>query len=469
MLTLSDDPAARDSVPRLSADELAAPAAGGPRDLSSLLAAARPSAIDTANRKNMMLLIQLRWIAVAGQIITIAVVQFGLGAALPLVEMSYVIGGLVTLNLASLAWMRGISDVSNHSLFLVLLLDVTALTAQLYLSGGATNPFTSLFLLQAILAAVLLDDAWSTWTIVLVTCAGFAGLTEFYRPLAPIHRDGVDMFTLQIVGTLACFALNAALLVVFVTRITGNLRARDAHLAALQQHAIEEDHIVRMGLLASGAAHELGTPLSSLSVILGDWRRMPIFAADRDMSQEIEEMQAAVLRCKTIVTGILISAGEARGDAPIVTTIRTFLDGLIAEWRAARGAATLSYDDAFGTDMSIVSDPGLKHIIFNVLDNAYEASPDWVRLSAARNGDRLVLKISDAGPGFTPEMLAQFGKPYRSNKGRLGGGLGLFLVVNVVRKLGGAVSASNRPGGGAVVTLDLPLFVLAMGGRGHAG
>ena len=79
-----------------------------------------------------------------------------------------------------------------------------------------------------------------------------------------------------------------------------------------------------MGLLASGAAHELGTPLSSLSVILGDWRRMPIFAADRDMSQEIEEMQAAVLRCKTIVTGILISAGEARGDAPIVTTIRTF-------------------------------------------------------------------------------------------------------------------------------------------------
>jgi two-component system sensor histidine kinase RegB len=130
---------------------------------------------------------------------------------------------------------------------------------------------------------------------------------------------------------------------------------------------------------------------------------------------------------------------------------------------------TLCYDDAFGTDMSIVSDPGLKHIIFNVLDNAYEASPRWVRLSAARNGDRLVLKISDAGPGFTPEMLAQFGKPYRSNKGRLGGGLGLFLVVNVVRKLGGAVSASNRPGGGAVVTLDLPLSALAMGGHGHAG
>ena len=84
-------------------------------------------------------------------------------------------------------------------------------------------------------------------------------------------------------------------------------------------------------------------------------------------------------------------------------------------------------------------------------------------------GDRLVLKISDAGPGFTPEMLAQFGKPYRSNKGRLGGGLGLFLVVNVVRKLGGTVSASDRPGGGAVVTLDLPLCALAMGGRGHAG
>src|SRR3546814_12997760 len=83
----------------------------------------------------------------------------------------------------------------------------------------------------------------------------------------------------------------------------------------MRQHATEESHIVRMGLLASGAAHELGTPLSSLSVILGDWRRMPAVAGDTDMAQELEEMQAAVQRCKAIVTGILLSAGQTRGEA----------------------------------------------------------------------------------------------------------------------------------------------------------
>src|SRR3546814_10090757 len=112
------------------------------------------------------------------------------------------------------------------------------------------------------------------------------------------------MFSLHLTGMLACSSVLAVLLVVFVTRVSRNLRERDAHVAAMRQHAAEENHIVRMGLLASGAAHELGTPLSSLSVILGDWRRMPAVVGDTEMAQELEEMQAAVRRCKAIVTEI---------------------------------------------------------------------------------------------------------------------------------------------------------------------
>lgn len=268
---------------------------------------------------------------------------------------------------------------------------------------------------------------------------------------------------------LVCFALDAALLVVFMTRIARNLRERDARLAALKQHAAEEDHIVRMGLLASGAAHELGTPLASLSVILSDWRRMPALATDPERLQEIDEMQSELQRCKSIVTGILLAAGAARGEAPRITTVNGFLAELVAEWRAARSVATLSFDNAFGTDVPIVSDTALKQVIFNVLDNALEVSPNWVRFSATRDDETLVLAVRDMGPGFAPDMLAQFGKPYQSSKGRLGGGLGLFLVVNVVRKLGGTVSADNRPQGGAVVTLNLPLAALAIGAPSHVG
>ena len=119
-------------------------AAGMPFDLAA------PADIAT-NRKNMALLVQLRWIAVIGQIITIGFVQFWMGVALPLLPLAAVISGLVALNVVSLLWLRYRADINNRELLIALALDVAALTALLYLSGGATNPFTSLYLLQVTL------------------------------------------------------------------------------------------------------------------------------------------------------------------------------------------------------------------------------------------------------------------------------------------------------------------------------
>ncbi|TWT11398.1 HAMP domain-containing histidine kinase [Reyranella sp. CPCC 100927] len=427
---------------------------------------ASSGAQDTTNRKNMALLIQLRWTAVIGQVVTVIVVHGWLGIALPLGPMAAVIAALVALNLASLAWIRTRTDVNNRELLLALMFDVAALTAQLYLSGGATNPFTSLYLLQITLGAVLLD-ARSTWSIVALTGASFAALAVFYRPLDVPRQGLADPFSLHVVGMFIGFLLNAVLLVVFVTRINRNLRERDAHLAALRQHAAEENHIVRMGLLASGAAHELGTPLASMSVILSDWRRMPALTSDQEVAEDLREMEASLQRCKAIVTGILVSAGEARGEGSSATTVNTFLAELAEEWRTARSVTTFTFTNAFGADLAIVSDAALKQVVFNVLDNALDASPAWMALTAEHRADVLVLRISDRGPGFSSEMLAQLGKPYHSSKGRPGGGLGLFLVVNVVRKLGGQVTAQNRAHGGAEVTLTLPLAMLAIGGE-HA-
>ncbi|MBR0873577.1 HAMP domain-containing histidine kinase [Bradyrhizobium tropiciagri] len=422
---------------------------------------ATPADVAT-NRKNMALLVQLRWTAVIGQIVTIAFVQFWMGIQLPLLPMAVVICGLIALNVVSHAWVRYRADVNNRELLIALTLDVAALTAQLYLSGGATNPFTSLYLLQVTLGAVLLD-APSTWSLVGLVCISFAWLTGDYRPLSLPQHGFADAFQLYIAGTFIGVVLDAVLLVVFVTRINRNLRDRDARLAALRHDAAEQDHIVRMGLLASGAAHELGTPLASLSVILGDWRRMPQFASDPELSQDLSEMETSLQRCKTIVTGILLSAGEARGEGSAPTTVTAFLSALVEEWRTTRPSATLYFRNAFGADLPIVSDIALKQAIFNVLDNAAEVSRDWIELTAERNGDTLVLLVTDRGPGFSREVLPHIGKPYQSTKGRPGGGLGLFLVVNVVRKLGGVVTAHNRANIGAAVKLELPLATLAIG------
>ncbi|MGI4730257.1 MAG: ATP-binding protein [Janthinobacterium lividum] len=423
---------------------------------------------DAAGARNMFQLVQLRWVAVAGQLATIVVVRFAMGVRLPLVPMLGVSAAVLLLNVVSLALLRRGRATSNTSLFFALVLDVTSLTVQLFLSGGATNPFVSLFLLQVVLGAILLDT-WSSIVIVLLTSACFAVLIVRYRPIELPPVLATHVAALDIAGAWICFALIATLLVLFVTRINRNLRARDAHLADLRQREAEEDHIVRMGLLASGAAHELGTPLASLAVILGDWRHNAVIARDADLVADVGEMQAEVGRCKAIVTGVLLTAGEARGEAPVATTVDRFLGDLVADWRAGHAATELAFDDAVPRDLPIVADTALKQVIFNVLDNAADASPAHIELTARVLRDDLVVVVRDEGPGFAPERLASFGQPYSSGKGRLGGGLGLFLVVNVMRKLGGRAQASNAKDGGAVVTLTLPLSALALAGDADGG
>ncbi|HWW72180.1 MAG TPA: ATP-binding protein [Duganella sp.] len=426
------------------------------------LAAVKASAntiTHAAGHKNMQQLIQLRWIAVIGQITTIAAASQLLDVQLPMPAMLNVLACLIAFNIAStLRWQEN-QFVSNNELLLALTVDVASLTAQLYLSGGATNPFVFLYLLHVILGAVLLE-AWSTWTIVAVTGACIAWLALFSEPLRLPQDHERGILSLYVQGMLVCFILDAALLVVFISRITRNMRTTAARLAALHQRAAEEEHIIRMGLLASGAAHELGTPLATLAVILGDWKHMPEFKGNPVLLEEIAEMQTQLKRCKSIVSGILLSAGETRGESSAATTINTFLDEVVAEWRIGRPVVAFEFENRIHPDLPVVSDSTLKQMICNVLDNALEASPLWLRMEASREDDALVLQVTDAGPGFAEAMLAQFGKPYNSSKGRPGGGLGLFLVVNVARTLGGAVTASNLEQGGAMVRLTLPLSAI---------
>lgn len=415
-----------------------------------------------AGRKNLLQLIQLRWLAVAGQLVTILAVHFALGITLPLAEMLSLLAALALFNAACWLRSRFASNVGPRELFAGLLVDVGVLSGQLFYSGGVTNPFIFIYLLQVAVGSVLLRPR-HIWTIVAFTSVCFMVLTQWYRPLHLPGFAGAALSAPYIGGLLICFLLNASLLVIFIVRIGRNLRQRDERLADLRQRAAEEEHIVRMGLLASGAAHELGTPLATLSVILGDWSRMAPFAAEPELREEIEEMQRQLQRCKTIVSGILLSAGEARGEAPVQTTLHAFLDDLVAHWRNTRHAAGgLRYERSGTPDLPVISDFALWQMIDNVLDNALEAAPHAApSLIASCEDDELVLRVLDQGPGFAPAMLERFGKPYQSSKGRPGGGLGLFLAVNVARSLGGRIVATNRVEGGAEVEIRLPLAALA--------
>ena len=430
-----------------------------PQPVTAASPGALPQAL--AGRRNLAQLVTLRWLAVAGQLGTILLVHSAMHVPLPLGQMLPLLALLALFNWVSTLRGRLPLPIGDGELCAALLVDVVALAGQLYASGGITNPFVFLFLLQVAVAAVLLRPFY-IWIIVAAATAALVILTRWHVPLALPGLGAPVLSTQYVAGLLVCFVLDAALLVVFILRLTGIARQRDARLARLRQRAVEEEHIVRMGLLASGAAHELGTPLATLSVIVGDCARMAPFAADPELREEVEEMQRQIERCKAIVSGILSSAGRARAEALEHTSLPAFLDRVAAQWQRSRPAAQLQYvRDPRVPDRTIIADTALRQMLDNVLDNALEAAPGRaVRFSAQADDEQLLLRVQDEGPGFAPEVLARLGTPYHSSKGAPGRGLGLFLAMNVARTLGGELHAHNREEGGADVLISLPLSAL---------
>jgi two-component system sensor histidine kinase RegB len=416
--------------------------------------------VESAAVENMRQLIQLRWIAVAGQTLTIVLAHRLLGVPLavgPMLGLTVFLGAANLVATMALARRR----VLNSEIMLALLLDMTALTLQLHFSGGASNPFIALYLLQVVLGAILLPQLWAG-LLVVTAALSYALVSVWYVPLdLPQPWPGADADLLAVGGGIA-FLMVASLLVFFIARISRNLRARDAYLADLRQHAAEEEGIVRMGLFASGAAHELGTPLGTLAVILADWRRVPTIARDPELLAEVQEMQAEIQRCKGIVSDILHSAGQPRGESMESASAANFLDVAVESWRLTHPDALLDYRCEGIAAAMIAVNPALRQAIWSLLDNAAEASPVGLSLVARPQGPSLVIAVRDKGPGFPPEVLAHVGKLYQSTKG-VGHGLGLFLAANVARRLGGRLEATNAAEGGADVRLILPLAATSKG------
>ena len=399
--------------------------------------------------ENMRQLIQLRWIAVGGQLLAILISYYGLVVPLPVTFMIGIIGLLALANLAFSAMLP--RAIGWDALSLSLLLDMVALTGLLFLSGGANNPFIALYLVQVVLGAILLPQRIAG-LLTAAACAFYAFLGLQYWPL----KLPDPATKLMQIGQLIAFAMVAVLLVLFITRTSRNLRARDDYLAELRQRAIEEEGIIRMGLFASGAAHELGTPLSSLSVLVADWQRHGAFVDDPNLAEELAEASAEVDRCKRIVSNILHSAGSARGEAMESVRARSLIDEVCQEWAAVhRDVPFDSTTETLGM-VSIPAEPALRQALWSLLENAAEASPGSVSLSANVEDDAVVIAVLDHGPGFGTNQLPAAGQLFQSTKGP-GHGLGLFLAGNVARQLGGSLHVAHRAGGGAVVRLILPL------------
>jgi len=394
----------------------------------------------------------LRNIAIVGQTFAIAVVHEFFAVPSPLIALVSVAGLLVLFNLATTSWrLRQPRPVTDLEVFAQIVVDICALTALLYLSGGATNPFVGMFLVPLAIAAARLP--WThTLTVALLTLVCYSLLIFFHVPL-PVPGQGAQEFL--VFGMWVNYLLCAGLIAYLVLAVAGRLREQSRRLADANRSALDQEYLVRVGSLAAGAAHEIRSPLCTMAVLVEEMLQQH---DDRQaMQQNLRIMSDQIDACRHTLSDLVTGGRDSVGNRPTESTDKVLRD-VVDRFRLLRPDIKLSFRWKGAQAPAMISaERDLGHAILNLLNNAADASPGTVEMNCCRSSGELRIDVEDRGPGIPSEMGDMLGERFFTTKGDRGTGIGLLLARTAIRRAGGSLRFSNRPDGGACAEVVLPL------------
>lgn len=434
--------------------------------------AAPANDIDARTEINVRGVIALRWVAVSGQLLTILAVQGVLQIPLPLPLLLTVVAATAALNVGLMIAYRlgpgyGVNLTSNHwqqLLGLTMLFDLAALTALLYLTGGITNPFCLFYFVNIVLAAIVLARPW-VWGLTLfgVLCIGL--LTIYFRPLLDFDftvpkSDQVSLgLSISRLGVYIAFTTCSSVIVLFITRIRGQLEILEDRVRQLAKAQARSDRLDSLGTLAAGAAHELATPLSTIAVITKEIEQELLRRTVSDQTvADVAIIRTELDRCRDILDRMSNDAGLVLGGSISTITVGDLMRECCSGVDP-RTPVTVSVDPVIESTILRAPLEGLSQAIRAIVKNAIDATgrPQDVNFHASITGARILLKIEDHGVGIDPETLRRIGEPFFTTKepGK-GMGLGVYLARNVVERLGGTLEYASKPGSGTVVSITIP-------------
>ncbi len=421
-------------------------------------------------------LLRMRWGAVAGQTATILCTLLLFRLPLPVVALVVIIALTAASNLVLQKWMQSARSVSSRLVATVLAFDTLSLGALLYFTGGPSNPFSVLFLVQITIAALVLGTG-TTAAIVALSAAVYAFLFFANVPLAGMehmHHSGTSAFNLHLQGMFVAFTLAAVLIAYFVTRVSSALRQRDAQLENAQRLAATNERLASLSTLAAGAAHELGTPLATIAIASKELERAAQLLSGAEASwptrhelpkvaQGLREdailIRREVDRCRDIVQQMSAQAGGAAGEMPEKTdanAIALELRRRLDETRSSRLDVRADVATPF-----VVPSRALVQTLGSLVKNAFEATTDataHVVLAIDSAGDRVRFSVEDVGSGMTADQLAHVGEPFFTTKDPgVGMGLGVFLARAFADRLGGTLAFAASSPRGTKVVLEIPM------------
>lgn len=404
-------------------------------------------------------LVKARWWALGALLMLLFIAPGLLDLPLPQPPMLAILAAVGLWN-GLMHWQlyRGAGAPGATGCLLQLCIDLLAFACLLYFSGGATNPLVFMLLLPVVLSALLLSRG-AVLAIATLAILLYSLLMVQFIPLEP--GDAHRATTLHLSGMWLTFVVSAAMLAWFVMRTTDVLRRRDAELARAREQTYRDERVLALGALAAGAAHELGSPLATLAILVGEMERnAPV---DDATATDLKLMREQIAYCKRIITRLTEKAGDQRSEGAESMRCDAWLEGVHAAWRSLRGDCASTFTLlGTGEPPVIVIEPTLGQSVVSILDNALRAGAP-VDVALDWSDDEVRVEVRDNGPGFSDDVLRKAGRQTFGDEAR-GSGIGLLLTTASLERMGGRLELDNPWTGGARATLRLPLARMGVHG-----
>jgi two-component system sensor histidine kinase RegB len=394
--------------------------------------------------------------------VTIPLVEHFFHIDLNLMPLLLIVCGLALFNVFVWKRLNNNVEVSDNTIFRHLLIDVAALTVVLYFTGGASNPFITLFMFPLIISVTILPARFG-WILAGVAIASYSVLMFQYMPLDMKHtgHNLQGEFNLHIIGMWMAFVFSAGFVAHFVVKMGSTIRSQDALLIKAREDALRDKQIIELGTLAASTAHELGTPLATMNLLTSELLN-EIKGASPQVNRDLNLLKQQIDRCKDALSNLSASAGAINISSGTITPVAEYLGDVLMTWQSVRQDAMIkTHWDENDLAVNILDDRTLTQAIMNILDNAQDASPQDVEWDAEWNEAELTMELRDRGHGLSDDLKDKLGKTPLSQEGHhkeKGLGLGLFLSHSIIERFGGSVNLSNREGGGMTTRIVIPLL-----------
>jgi len=419
-----------------------------------------------SNLENVRILNRVRLIALVGQSLLIMFAMGYLDIKFPVTWLISVFLFEILFQFYCLRLVKQNQPVSNLQLCLHIALDSVILAGLVYLTGGANNPFIYLLLLFVALASFMLNPRLLV-VISILELSLYSLLNLYQRPLELGETSPLASFHLHLAGMWVNFILTVVLIAFFglVTRYA--MLRQEKQIQLMREKQLQDEQILGLGIMAASAAHELGTPLSTMAIIVEDLAHE---SSSPELEQDMQLLSRQIADCKKIIGGLNDKSKHAKqqliqqeGERLHGTkrNLKIQLQSLLENWLVYRPNIKLSQD--WRTDLadsSLSISISIEQALTNLLDNAADASidnqSDKVEFTVDSDEQRTVIEILDFGKGIHPETQRTLGVKIQDTKKRNGLGWGMFLSNVSIERVGGNIELLNSDNGGTLTRVLLP-------------